>query len=125
MALLTPERGQRKISSFGSKQNAKKYYNFFLKFLQNSYCNNPAWNKVKILKIIVKTLNKTRQPMYVCMYNVTYRRVLATIVCSGKAISITSSECVSVALVVQHAMRLRRIITYDLPRSRLFFHIIS
>ena len=29
--------------------------------------------------------------------------------CSGKAISITYSECVSVALVIQHAMRMRHI----------------
>jgi hypothetical protein len=30
--------------------------------------------------------------------------------CCGKAISITHSECVSVALVIQHAKRMRRII---------------
>jgi hypothetical protein len=30
--------------------------------------------------------------------------------CSGKAVSITHSECVSVALVIQHAKRMRRII---------------
>jgi hypothetical protein len=30
--------------------------------------------------------------------------------CSGKAISITYSQCVSVALVIQHAKRMRRII---------------
>jgi hypothetical protein len=30
--------------------------------------------------------------------------------CRGKAISITYSECVSVALVIQHATRMRRII---------------
>jgi hypothetical protein len=30
--------------------------------------------------------------------------------CSGKAISITYSECLSVALVIQHAQRMRRII---------------
>ena len=29
--------------------------------------------------------------------------------CRAKAISITYSECVSVALVIQHAMRMRRI----------------
>ena len=30
--------------------------------------------------------------------------------CSGKAINITYSECVSVALVIQYKMRMRRII---------------
>jgi hypothetical protein len=30
--------------------------------------------------------------------------------CSGKAVSITYSECVSVALAIQHAKRMRRII---------------
>jgi hypothetical protein len=30
--------------------------------------------------------------------------------CSGKAISITYSACVSVAFVIQHALRMRRII---------------
>jgi len=30
--------------------------------------------------------------------------------CCGKAVCITYSECVSVALVIQHAMRMRRII---------------
>jgi hypothetical protein len=30
--------------------------------------------------------------------------------CHGKAISITHSECVSVALIIQHAKRMRRII---------------
>jgi hypothetical protein len=34
--------------------------------------------------------------------------------CSGKTISITESECVFVALVIQHAMRMRRIILSSL-----------
>jgi hypothetical protein len=42
---------------------------------------------------------------------------------SGKAQSITYSECVSVALVNQHANRMRRIIlSYG---STMFFHIFS
>jgi len=45
--------------------------------------------------------------------------------CIGKAISITYSECVSVALGIQHAMRMRHIVICDLPRSTVFFHIIS
>jgi len=46
----------------------------------------------------------TRQPMYV--QTLTLRRVSR-----GKAIStITYSECVSVALIIQHAMRMRHII---------------
>jgi hypothetical protein len=42
--------------------------------------------------------------------NITLRRVRVTTVAMEKAISITYSECVSVALVIQHAKRMRRII---------------
>ena len=40
----------------------------------------------------------------------TLRRVHATIVVVEKAISITYSECVFVALVIHYAMRMRRIV---------------
>jgi hypothetical protein len=44
------------------------------------------------------------------MYNVILRRVRVTVFAVRKAISITYYECVSVALVIQQAKRMRRII---------------
>ena len=35
--------------------------------------------------------------------------------CSGKSISITYSECVSVNLVTQHAMRMHHFVIFGLP----------
>ena len=43
-----------------------------------------------------------------CSYNVTTQRVRVTILAVEKQLSITYSECVSVALFVQHAMCMRR-----------------
>jgi hypothetical protein len=40
--------------------------------------------------------------------NVILKRVHVTIVATGKSINITYSECVSVALVIRHAKRMRR-----------------
>ena len=44
--------------------------------------------------------------------------------CSGKAMSIEYSEDVFVALVIQHAMRMRHIVIYGLPGCTVFFHSI-
>jgi len=47
--------------------------------------------------------------------------------CSGKAIGVTHSECVFVALVIQHPKRMRRIIMSSVgpSGSTAFFHTIS
>jgi len=45
--------------------------------------------------------------------------------CSGRSISITNCESVFVALVTQHAKRMRHIVIYRLPRSTVFFRISS
>ena len=45
--------------------------------------------------------------------------------CSAKAISNSYSERVFVALVIQHAMRMRHIVICGLPGSTVLFHIIS
>jgi hypothetical protein len=58
-----------------------------------------------------------------CTYNVTVRRVRVTIIVMEK--HITYSECVSVALVIQYAKRMRHIVIYGLSDPTIFFHIIT
>ena len=60
-----------------------------------------------------------------CTYNNTEGRSRNNC-CRGKAISITYSECVSVALVIQHAMRMRRIILSSVASLALsYFYTLS
>jgi len=44
--------------------------------------------------------------------------------CSGKAISITYSECVFVALLIQHTIHMRFIVVRGLSGSANFFHFL-
>jgi hypothetical protein len=44
---------------------------------------------------------------------------------SGKAISVTYSECVPEALFKQHAMRMRHIFICGMSGSSVFFNFIS
>jgi hypothetical protein len=42
--------------------------------------------------------------------------------CGGKTITITYSECVAAALIIQHKMGMLLIVICDLPCSTVFFH---
>jgi lipoate-protein ligase B len=59
-----------------------------------------------------------------CTYNVNLRRVPATIVVMEKQ-CVLHNLSISVALDIQHAMRMRHIIICGLPRSTIFFPISS
>jgi len=64
----------------------------------------------------------TRQAMYV-EHNTESRSCNRC--CSGEAISITYSECVSVVLGIQQAMRVRQVVILGPFGSTKFFRIIS
>ena len=60
------------------------------------------------------------------MYVYPYTEVrLCNHCCSGKAISITYSERVFVALSIQHALRMRCIVICSVLGCTTFFHTIS
>ena len=69
------------------------------------------------LIVIINTPHKTGN----VRMNVTLRRVRATIVAVGKLISITCPEFLFVALVIQHAMRLRHVVMWPARLYNIFF----
>jgi hypothetical protein len=58
------------------------------------------------------------------MYNATIRGFRANIVAVEKQ-CVLHSLSVFVVLVTQHAMRMRHVVICGLPRSKIFFHIMS
>jgi len=69
-----------------------------------------------------------RPYIYIYIYDISSLRVKARSrnhCCSGKAICITCSEYVSVALVIEHAKRMRRTILTSVACQVALFHIIS
>jgi hypothetical protein len=86
--------------------------------VQNNMYNN--FNAYSRKLDIIKQLGYTKKTGDVRIY-VTSRRVCTTVVGVEKR----HSECVSVALLIQHAMRMRHIITCFPSISTIIFHIIS
>jgi hypothetical protein len=72
------------------------------------------------LVVIIKTPHKTGN----VRINVTLGRVCATIVVVGNLIIITYPEFVSVALVTQHATRLRHIVMWPARLYNIFSHYL-
>jgi hypothetical protein len=73
------------------------------------------------ISVVTQYLNKRGNGKY----NVTLRRVLVTVGAVKKAISITYSECVSVALVIQHAKRMRNIMSPEACLAVPYFSTLS
>jgi hypothetical protein len=74
--------------------------------------------------------NLTKEPMLLlirqemcCKRNI--ETPLPNYFCRGNSIMISYSECVSVALIIQHTVHVRHIVDCGLSDSTVFFHIIS
>jgi hypothetical protein len=86
-----------------------------------------------LIGLVLKRLTTTRQ----CVTKLLTRKAMyvqrnietrsPNYCCSGNAVNIrpTCSECVSVTLDIQHAMRMRCIVICGLSDSTVFFHVIS
>ena len=93
--------------------------------------SRPLHKHIKLVKVdlIGKQQCKIIWILYITIETMYVERNIEARSCNHcgrmKAISITHCECVFVALGIQHAMRMRHIVICRLPRSTIFFHIIS
>jgi hypothetical protein len=78
---------------------------------------------VKVLLCIYKKKNYKRRRQYT--YNVTMRRVGATFVGVVKEYVLLSLKNVSVALGIEHTMRMRHVVICGLSCCAIISHIIS
>jgi len=79
---------------------------------------------ISLIVIVSSAYLYTEQEMYI---KPTTHTVLLSCnhCCRGKAISIPYSECVSVALLIQHAKRMHRIFIYNLTLPILSHYLIK
>jgi len=101
--------------SFGHKRKGE-HSNIKREYLQNS----DIWTHRYLF--LIKNLDNILHLFY-CTTNIEPRS--CNHCCSGQAIGITYSECVFVALGIQHAMRMPKIVIRGLLGSTVFFYIIS
>jgi hypothetical protein len=81
---------------------------------------------LSLVKFSVKAMFKNRRRQNrQCTYNVILARVRVTTVAVEKQLSITYSECVSVALVTQHAKRTHRIILSSVACPAVPYYLIN
>jgi len=74
---------------------------------------------------VILSLSTTRRQEWQCTYNVTLKYVRVSTVAVERAKSITYSEFVSVALVTQHAKRMRHVVIRGLSGFyNIFLHYL-